>query len=147
MAAAFGAVLPLAERCLLERRDVLGARRDSYGVRLPEAEGVHRSSRPRATGLAVAVSHGFGRAGDFEFDRTAKTASRVRHRWSSRLSEVGSVQAVTPDGVRYSAEHAALWNRAGDGPVRRVHRPDSSVRTVGYARGLSRRGGPDGRSL
>src|SRR5262249_62347561 len=79
-APASGAVLPLADGCLLEGRDVLGARRDSYGIRLPETEGVHRSGRPRATGPAVAVSHGFGRAGDFESDRTAKAASSVRHR-------------------------------------------------------------------
>src|SRR5262245_6580335 len=65
----------------------------------------------------MAISHGLGCPGDFEFDRTAKAASSVSHCRSSTLPEVGILQPATADCVRYSAEHAALWNRVSDGPL------------------------------
>src|SRR5689334_15680013 len=79
MAAALGAVFAFAERGLGEGRDVIRARRDLYRLGLPQAEGVHRSARPRATGPAVAIAHRFGRAADLQGNRAAKTASTMSH--------------------------------------------------------------------
>src|SRR4051794_4179960 len=79
MAAALRAVLALAHRSLLERRDVLRSRGDPHRFRLPQGERIYRSAGPRTAGTAVAIAHSFRRARDLDFDRTAKTASSVLH--------------------------------------------------------------------
>jgi hypothetical protein len=55
--AAFRAVLSLAERRLLECRDMLSARGDLHRLRFPEAEGVHRPAGPGSAGLAMTIAH------------------------------------------------------------------------------------------
>ena len=76
---ALPAVLALAERRLLESRNMLGSRFDLDRLRLPEAEGVDRPARPRATGTAMTITHGLGRTPDHKSDGSAKTASGLIH--------------------------------------------------------------------
>src|SRR5215469_12085261 len=79
MAAAFAAILPLAELGLLEHPDMLGASRDAHGFRLPEAEGVDGAARPGAAGCAVTVTHGFRRTGCLDLDSAAEAFTRQFH--------------------------------------------------------------------
>ncbi len=60
VAAAFRAILALAERCLGEGRDVLGSRFDPHGSGLPKAEGVHRPPGPGTARPAMTIAHGLG---------------------------------------------------------------------------------------
>jgi hypothetical protein len=92
MAAAFRAVLTLAERGLLERRHVLGTGSDPYGRRFPQAERVDGSADHDWQETAMAITHRFRRTGDFEFDRAAEAASNMSHGSSSpiRLMRVRS---------------------------------------------------------
>jgi hypothetical protein len=79
MPAALPAIFPLAQLGLLERRDVLDSGCNLYRFRLPEAEGIDRTSRPGAARPAMAIPHRLRRAGDFEFNGSAKAASCVTH--------------------------------------------------------------------
>src|SRR5262245_28644460 len=79
MAAATLAVLTLAERRLGECRDLIGALRETHGIGLPQNEGGDGGGSPGAARIAVAITHGFRCAGDLDFDRAAKAASRIRH--------------------------------------------------------------------
>ena len=79
VAAALLAVLAVAELRLREGRDVLCPLGDLHGFGLPQAEGVHRSARPRATRTAMAVAHRLGISVDLELDRPAEASSGVFH--------------------------------------------------------------------
>jgi len=77
MSAALRAELPLAVRRFgiggnevftLGDCDVFGA---------PDGVAIHGRGRPGATVLAMAITHGLGRAGDAEFDRTAKALAFI----------------------------------------------------------------------
>jgi hypothetical protein len=83
MAAALRAVAALAEPGLREGRGMLGSGRDPHRVRPPQAERIDRPARPRAAGAAMAVAHGFRRAGDLELDRATEAASNVSHGFPS----------------------------------------------------------------
>jgi hypothetical protein len=76
--AAFPAILTLAEFSPLERRDVLGSQCDPHRLRLPQAEGVYRPARPRATRTAMTIAHRFRCPRHLQFYCAAKAASKVR---------------------------------------------------------------------
>src|SRR6516162_3391735 len=84
VAAAFGAILPLAELGFLKHSDVFHAGRDPYRVGLPEAEGVDRAARPRPAGTAMTIAHGLRRTGDLDLDSSAKAFASQFHPRSSR---------------------------------------------------------------
>src|SRR6266436_4838395 len=73
------AIHALAERCRLERRNMLSPGFDLHGVGFPEAESVDRTSRPGTAGIAMTIAHCLRRAGDLKLNGAAKTASRVTH--------------------------------------------------------------------
>jgi hypothetical protein len=75
MAAAFGAISALAERGLGKGRDMLGAFGNFHGFGLPETEGIDRAAGPGPAGPAMAISHGFRIAADFDLNGAAKTCS------------------------------------------------------------------------
>src|SRR5579871_4347185 len=77
MAAALGAILPLASRRLLECRNAVLARRDFHRRRFPQTERVDRSAGPGAARAAMAITHSFRLAGDFDFDGSAETFAFV----------------------------------------------------------------------
>src|SRR5262249_20692543 len=79
MTAAKLAKLPLAERCLLESCEVLGAGLHLHGILFPEREGIDRPTRPGAARAAVAIAHGLGLTGDFDLDCAAEAASDMTH--------------------------------------------------------------------
>src|SRR5207237_6270923 len=79
MTAALRAILALAHRSLLERRDVLRPRRDPHRFRLPQGERVHRSAGPRTARTALAVTHSLRRARALNPARTANTAYSMHH--------------------------------------------------------------------
>jgi hypothetical protein len=81
MPAAFGAILPLAQFCFLEHRDVFGAGRDAHRFGLPKTEGIHRTAGPGTTGAAMAIAHRLRGAGDFELNRAAKAFSCEAHEY------------------------------------------------------------------
>src|SRR5690349_11227765 len=82
MPTAFGAVLPIAAGRLAERRDIFFARCDAHILWLPQGEGIHGASRPGSARIAVAISHRFGFAGDFNLHGAAKALAKVGH-WKS----------------------------------------------------------------
>src|SRR5262245_38824208 len=86
MATAFLAVFPLAERRLGEGRDIRLALGDAHRLRLPQAEGVHRSARPGAAGTAMAITHRFRRAADLDLYSATEAATGMIHGCSPRPS-------------------------------------------------------------
>ncbi|CAD5276394.1 hypothetical protein BOS5A_210675 [Bosea sp. EC-HK365B] len=79
MPAAFRTVLTLAQRGLLEGRDMLGPGCDPHRLGLPQGKRVHRTAGPRAAGAAMAIAHRLRFAADLKFDCAAKAFSKVRH--------------------------------------------------------------------
>src|SRR3546814_9605519 len=79
VAAAFGAILALAEFGLLERREVIGAGGDPHRVRFPQAEGVDRTAEPGPARCAMAIAHALRLADDFQLDRAAEATSNMAH--------------------------------------------------------------------
>jgi hypothetical protein len=71
--------LPLADWRFLKHREMFGTGRDPHRFRLPQAEGVDRTARPGAAGIAVAIAHRLGRASDLDLDRSAKAFSFKIH--------------------------------------------------------------------
>src|SRR5258708_2799537 len=72
MTAALTAIFTLAQRRLGKGLDVLGAFGDAHGFRLPQAEGIHRPTGPRAAGAAMAIAHRRGFARDLDRDRATE---------------------------------------------------------------------------
>src|SRR5688572_23078478 len=79
VSAAFRAVLPLAERRLLEGGHLLRPCGNPHRLGLPEAESVHRSAGPGPAGLAMTIAHCLWFAGHLQLDSTAEAASHVSH--------------------------------------------------------------------
>src|SRR3569832_1511122 len=73
------AIFALAERRLGEGLDVLRALGDAHGLRLPQAEGIHRSARPRAAGTAMTITHRRRFARDLDRDRATEAVSNMFH--------------------------------------------------------------------
>src|SRR6266545_2468466 len=71
------APLAIATCGLIIRADVFRTTGDTYGVRLPKREGIHRARGPASTRVAVAIAHGHGLSADCELDGPAKTRSAV----------------------------------------------------------------------
>src|SRR6185369_6696994 len=79
MSAALPAIGALAERRLLERRDMFGSGCDPHRIGLPEREGIDRRACPRPAGTAVTIAHRFRRTGDLDGNSAAKAASDMAH--------------------------------------------------------------------
>src|SRR3954451_14303941 len=69
----------LAERRLRKGLDILCTFGDAHGFGLPQAEGVHRTARPRAARAAMAIAHRFRRACDLDRDRATEAVSNMFH--------------------------------------------------------------------
>src|SRR6185369_2787778 len=113
MTAALRAVLALAHRRLLERRNMLRPRRDPYRFRLPQGERVYRPAGPRTAGTAMAITHPFRRTRDLDFDRSAKTASGMFHDSSVSLQTIEKVVRLI------WARETASKPAPGNGDIRR----------------------------
>jgi hypothetical protein len=85
VAAAFAAILPLAERRFLKCGDMFRASRDLYGIRFPKRECVDWAAGPGSARPAVAIAHGFRRARSFNLDLAAKALALIRHRIHSSI--------------------------------------------------------------
>jgi hypothetical protein len=57
--------------------DIVFALGDIETFGRPKAEGIDRRGRPARTVIAMAIPHGDGCAGNFEFNRAAKTPPRI----------------------------------------------------------------------
>jgi len=79
MPTALFAVLPLTDRRLLERANVLGTSRDPERRRLPKRKSIHGTARPRAARSAVAIAHALRLARDLDLNGTAETFALVGH--------------------------------------------------------------------
>src|SRR5207244_1241397 len=77
MSAAELAPLAIARFGLVIRADVFRATGDTYGVGLPQCEGIHRTRGPASTRVAMAVTHGDRLSAHGELDGSAKTRSAV----------------------------------------------------------------------
>ena len=95
--AAFRAIPALAELGLLKRRNMLVPRRDLHGLRLPEAEGIHRPAGPRTTRTAMTVAHGLRCTSDLQPNGSAKASSQMSHPPSFQLRS-SAVRQQTQDG-------------------------------------------------
>src|SRR4051812_3293866 len=77
VATALRAPLTLARRLLAEAANVFGAARDAHRVGLPQRKGVHRTRRPAAARLAMAIAHGGRLAAHRELHTAAETTAFV----------------------------------------------------------------------
>src|SRR5258705_7884084 len=73
MTSAFQAIFALAGARLREGRDMFLTGGNSYRLRLPQAECVHGTARPRPARTAVTIGHGFRHAADLDLHRVSET--------------------------------------------------------------------------
>jgi hypothetical protein len=81
--AALGAPLSVTVSRLVERSDKFGTFCDLDTIPVPQCKCIHRPGRPRPSAFTMAISNSGGRAGNSNFNGTAKAVPDMHIRHSS----------------------------------------------------------------